>query len=108
MPDSKRFTLHLPPTAAEKNVLYSRGVLPPERLKHGAHYVGELHSATIFARWHATKRRFVHWDYALGRRTVKAVPHVAEAHTDDMFIPVSEKDPSDDLRISDYAFETAT
>jgi hypothetical protein len=106
MPDSKRFTLHLPPTEAEKHVLYSRGVLPPEKLQHGAHYSGEFGQATILARWHSKKRCFVYWHIALGRKTAKTAPHVVHAHTEEMFIPVAEKEPTDDQRISDYAFET--
>jgi hypothetical protein len=107
MPDSERFTLHLPPTEAEKRVLYRRGVLRPEQLEHGTHYIGELRSATILARWHSAKRRFVYWHIALGSKTAKAVPHVAHARSEDMFIPVAKREPTDDQRISDYAFETA-
>ena len=108
VPESTRFTLHLPPTTAEKETLYARGVLRPEQLVHGAYYSGHVHSTPAVARWHAAKRRFVLLHSELGVRATKAIPHVADARTEDMFLPLSEKAPSDEQRVSEYAFETAS
>jgi hypothetical protein len=108
VPETERFTLHLPPTAAEKETLYAKGVLRPEQLTHGAYYAGHVHSTPAVARWHAAKRRFVLLHSALGVRGTKAIPHVADARTEEMFLPLSEKVPTDEQRISDYAFETSS
>lgn len=108
MSESERFTLHLPPTAAEKETLYASEVLRPEQLTHGAYYTGHVHSTPAVARWHAAKRRFVLSHSALGVRGTKAIAHVADARTEEMFLPLSQGAPTDELRISDYAFETAS
>ncbi len=108
VPESQRFTLHLPPTTAEKETLYARGVLRPEQLVHGTYYAGHVHSTPAVARWHAAKRRFVLLHSELGVRAAKAIPHVADARTEDMFLPLSEKAPTDEQRVSEYAFETAS
>ena len=107
MAHSQPFTLDLPPTAQQMQVLYAHGVLRPEQLEHGAYYSGELRSATIIGRWHATQRRFVVWHTDLGKKKLRSVPHVAEAKTEDMLIPLSRQEPVDSQKISDYAFETS-
>jgi len=108
VPESQRFTLHLPPTTAETETLYAKGVLRPEQLVHGAYYAGHVHSTPAVARWHAAKRRFVLLHSELGVRAPKAIPHVADARTEDMFLPLSEKAPTDEQRVSEYAFETTS
>lgn len=106
MAQSQPFTLHLPPTEKELQVLYSIGVLRPEKLEHGAHYSGELRGTTVTGRWHAAKRHFVVWHTEHGKKTLRTVPHVSAAKTEDMMIPLSRQEPVASQRISDYAFET--
>jgi hypothetical protein len=61
----------------------------------------------VIARWHATRRRFVFAEYALGSRRVRAVLHVIDGGKTEAFAPLSMAQPKNDTRVSEYAFETA-
>lgn len=105
--EGRSFALHTPPTAADKEALYAAGVLRTDVLEHGACYAGQLRAASVNARWHAVKRRFVYAEYLLGSQQVKAAPHLDDAGTADLFLPLSKAQPKAAHRITDYAFETA-
>jgi hypothetical protein len=106
VPRHQPFTLDLPPTAQQLQVLYTHGVLRPEQLEHGAYYSGEMRSTAVMGRWHAKKRHFVIWHTELGKKELRTIPHVCNARTEDMLMPLSRQEPVASQRISDYAFET--
>lgn len=81
-------------------------ILPPERLTHGAYYVGKLNVIPAVARWHAAKRLFVLAEITLGQPQVKTVAHVAEAGAGERFAPLSQATPNDTCQVTDFAFET--
>jgi hypothetical protein len=101
------YALHAPPTPAEKQTLCAAGVLRTEALEHGAYYAGQLRSSSATARWHQKKRRFVYAQYAMGSPQVKTIPHLDDAGTGDLFLPLSKTQPKGAERVTEYAFETA-
>jgi hypothetical protein len=100
------YALHAPPTQAEKQTLCAAGVLGTETLEHGAYYAGQLGSSPAIARWHQKKRRFVYAQYTMGSPRVKSIPHLDDAGTGDVFLPLSKTQPKSAERVTEYAFET--
>jgi hypothetical protein len=100
LPGGQQPWLQVPPASAE------RGLLVKE-LEHGVYYAGKLGATAAIARWHASKRRFVFTEYALGRQHVRSVAHVADSASGERFTPLTKIEPKDSYRVSDYAFETA-
>ena len=101
------YALHAPPTQAEKQTLCAAGVLHSEALEHGAYYAGQMRSAPATARWHKRKRRFVYTQYTMGSPGVRAIPHLDDGGTGEVFLPLSKTLPKSAERVTDYAFETA-
>jgi len=82
--------------------------LSGEALEHGGYYAGKLGLTSVVARWHAKRRRFVFEEFALGGKRVRSVPHALDATSGERFIPLAKIEPTNDQRLSDYAFETAS
>ena len=82
--------------------------LHAEALEHGSYYAGKLGVKPVVARWHAKRRRFVFEEFALGGKRVRSVPHALDATSGERFIPLAKIEPTNDQRLSDYAFETAS
>ena len=96
-----------PQLTAAQQALLERKVLPMNSLAHGATYSGYLDNLSTIGRWHAQKRRFIFWDYAMQHPQSKSTPHVADQGIGPRFAPLSLKEPEAGAEVSDFAFATA-